>query len=163
MKIVKKVGLLLLAIFVLLQAFRPTKNNTAKKENNISTQYPVSTEVAQIFTKACNDCHSNQTTYPWYAEIQPLGWWLADHVKDGKRHLNFDEFATYRVAKQYHKLEECIDEVKDGAMPLESYTAIHKEALLTEAEKNTLINWCIATRDTIKARYPADSLVLKRK
>jgi hypothetical protein len=163
MKIVKKLLLVLLIAFVVLQAFRPEKNTSGKKENDIATQYPVPTEVQQILTKACNDCHSNKTNYPWYAEVQPLGWWLADHVKDGKKHMNFNEFASYRVAKQYHKLEECIDEVKDNAMPLESYTAIHKNAKLTEEEKTVLINWCTMVRDSIKARYPADSLVLKRK
>ncbi|WP_227651786.1 heme-binding domain-containing protein, partial [Klebsiella pneumoniae] len=64
-------------------------------------------------------------------------------MKDGKRHMNFNEFLTYKVAKQYHKLEECIDQVKDNEMPLESYTAIHKNAKLSEEEKNTLINWCV--------------------
>jgi hypothetical protein len=163
MKIAKKLLLVVLIACLLLQAFRPEKNKSGKKENDITTQYPMSTEVEQILVKACNDCHSNQTNYPWYAEVQPLGWWLADHVNDGKKHLNFNEFANYRVAKQYHKLEECIDEVKDNAMPLESYTNIHKQAKLSEQEKTVLINWCTMVRDSIKARYPADSLVLKRK
>ncbi|MEQ1623916.1 MAG: heme-binding domain-containing protein, partial [Sediminibacterium sp.] len=82
---------------------------------------------------------------------------------DGKRHLNFNEFNKYRIAKQYKKLEECIEEVKDGEMPLESYTIIHKNAILTEAEKTTLTNWCMTVRDSIKAKYPADSLVLPKR
>lgn len=142
MKMAKKILLVLLIIFVILQAFRPEKNNSGKKENDISKKYPVSPAVEQILAKACNDCHSNNTNYPWYAEVQPVGWWLADHIKDGKRHMNFNEFSTYKVARQYHKLEECIDQVKDSEMPLESYTAIHKNANLSEEEKNTLINWC---------------------
>lgn len=163
MKMAKKILLVLLIIFVILQAFRPEKNNSGKKENDISKKYPVSPAVEQILAKACNDCHSNNTNYPWYAEVQPVGWWLADHIKDGKRHMNFNEFSTYKVARQYHKLEECIDQVKDSEMPLESYTAIHKNANLSEEEKNTLINWCVLVRDSIKARYPADSLVIKKK
>jgi hypothetical protein len=77
--------------------------------------------------------------------------------------MNFNEFDGYRIAKQYKKLEECIKEVKEGDMPLSSYTIIHKDAILTDAEKQTLFNWCEVIRDSIKARYPADSLVIKKK
>lgn len=155
--------LALLVILLLMQAFRPTKNLSANTENDISVSYAVPTEVKTILAKACNDCHSNKTEYPWYANIQPAAFWLNDHVVDGKRHLNFNEFNKYRIAKQYKKLEECIDEVKDGEMPLESYTIIHKNAILTEAEKTTLTNWCLTVRDSIKAKYPADSLVLPKR
>jgi hypothetical protein len=163
MKLFKKIMLALLVILLVLQAFRPTKNLSANTENDISVSYAVPTEVKTILAKACNDCHSNKTEYPWYANIQPVAFWLNDHVVDGKRHMNFNEFNKYRIAKQYKKLEECIDEVKDGEMPLESYTMIHKNAILTEAEKTTLTNWCLTVRDSIKAKYPADSLVLPKR
>lgn len=163
MKLFKKILLALLIIFVVMQAFRPTKNLSANTENDISVSYPVPDEVKTILAKACNDCHSNKTEYPWYANIQPAAFWLNDHVVDGKRHLNFNEFNKYRIAKQYKKLEECIDEVKEGEMPLESYTIIHKNAILTEPEKITLTNWCLSVRDSIKAKYPADSLVLPKR
>ncbi len=159
----KKVLIALFVILLVLQAFRPEKNISGKKENDISTLYAVPAEVDQILVKACNDCHSNQTVYPWYAEIQPLAWWLDDHVKDGKKHLNFNEFASYRLAKQFHKLEEVYDEVKGGEMPLESYAVVHRNAILTNEEKDILMNWSIAVRDTMKARYPADSLIMKKK
>lgn len=163
MKLFKKILLALLVILLVLQAFRPTKNLSANTENDISVSYAIPTEVKTILAKACNDCHSNKTEYPWYANIQPVAFWLNDHVVDGKRHMNFNEFNKYRIAKQYKKLEECIDEVKDGEMPLESYTMIHKNAILTEAEKTTLTNWCLTVRDSIKAKYPADSLVLPKR
>ncbi|MBA4260051.1 MAG: cytochrome C [Chitinophaga sp.] len=159
---IKKLLLALLVVLLVLQAFRPEKNNSGKKENDISSLYPVPSNVEQILTKACNDCHSNNTVYPWYAEIQPVAWWLDDHVKDGKKHLNFNEFASYRLAKQYHKLEEVFDEVKIGEMPLESYTVVHRDAKLTEAERTVLMDWSVAVRDSMKARFPADSLILKK-
>lgn len=159
---IKKLLLALLVVLLVLQAFRPEKNNSGNKENDISSLYPVPTKVEQILTKACNDCHSNNTVYPWYAEIQPVAWWLDDHVKDGKKHLNFNEFASYKLAKQYHKLEEVFDEVKGGEMPLESYTVVHGDAKLTEAERSVLMDWSVAVRDTMKARFPADSLILKK-
>lgn len=163
MKLTKKILLGLLIVIIILQAFRPAKNESADTHNSIANQFVVSNEVRVILVKACNDCHSNHTNYPWYAEVQPVSWWLSNHVKDGKRHLNFDEFSGYRVAKQYKTLEECIEQVKQGEMPLESYTWIHKSAILTETEKQTLYNWCNNMRDSIKSRYPADSLVIKRR
>ncbi|HPH37710.1 MAG TPA: heme-binding domain-containing protein [Sediminibacterium sp.] len=159
----KKLLLVLFVILLVLQAFRPEKNNSANKENDISSLYPVPDNVEQILVKACNDCHSNSTVYPWYAEVQPIAWWLDDHVKDGKKHLNFNEFASYRLAKQFHKLEEVFDEVKGGEMPLGSYTVVHRDAKLTDAERNILMDWSVAVRDTMKARFPADSLIMKKK
>lgn len=160
---IKKIGLVVVILFVVAQFYRPAKNESGNKEKDISTVYAVPDNVQQILTKACNDCHSNSTVYPWYAAVQPISLWINDHVNDGKRHLNFNEFAGYRIAKQYKKLEECIDELKEGEMPLESYTMIHGNAKLTAEEKEALFNWCNAVRDTIKARYPADSLVIRKK
>jgi len=163
MKIFKKLLIVLLVVFVVAQAFRPEKNNSNDTSKDISNSYVVPENVKTILAKACNDCHSNNTRYPWYAEIQPVAWWINDHVKDGKKHLNFNEFDGYRIARQYKKLEECIEEVKDGEMPLSSYTIIHKEAKLSDDEKQILFTWCEIVRDSIKARYPADSLVIKKK
>jgi hypothetical protein len=159
----KKLLLALLVILLVLQAFRPEKNNSANKEKDISTLYAVPANVEQIMVKACNDCHSNNTVYPWYAEIQPLAWWLDDHVQEGKKHLNFNDFGSYRLAKQFHKLEEVYDEVKVAEMPLESYTIVHRDAKLTDEERNILMDWSLAVRDTMKARFPADSLIMKKK
>lgn len=163
MKIVKKILIGLLLILIIAQAFRPAKNISGDKMKDISVTYVVPEDVKTILAKACNDCHSNSTRYPWYSEVQPVAWWLNDHIIDGKRHLNFNEFDGYRIAKQYKKLEECIKEVKEGGMPLSSYTIIHKDAILSDTEKQTLFNWCEVLRDSIKAKYPADSLVIKKK
>jgi hypothetical protein len=163
MRTVKRILVLLLIIFLLGQIYRSPKNLSGDTSHDISKSYPVPADVNTILVKACFDCHSNKTRYPWYAEIQPVGLWLADHIKDGKRELNFNEFSSYRIAKQYHKLEECIDEVKGGGMPLWSYKTVHHDAKLTDAERGILINWCESIRDTLRAKYPADSLVTKRK
>ncbi|MFM8485102.1 MAG: heme-binding domain-containing protein, partial [Bacteroidota bacterium] len=93
-------------------------------------KYAVPENVMAVLKPACYDCHSNQTRYPWYAGIQPVAWWLAEHVNDGKRHLNFDEFTTRKIAVQNHKLEEIIEMVKEEEMPLGSYTWTHADARL---------------------------------
>ncbi len=163
MKPFKKILVLLLIVFIVIQAFRPAKNVSGENSNSIAKNYPLPEEVKTILVKACNDCHSNQTAYPWYAEIQPVGWWLGNHIKDGKRHFNLDEFSGYRIGRQYKKLQECAEQVKKGEMPLDSYTWIHKKAILTDTEKQALYNWCSMLRDTIKARYAADSLVVPKR
>ena len=160
---IKKILIGLLIALVIIQFIRPEKNLSGNTTKDITTLFPMPDSVKLIVDKACADCHSNKTTYPWYASVQPVAFWLADHVKDGKRHFNFNEFAGYRIAKQNHKLEEVIEQIKEDEMPLYSYTLIHKEAKLTDAEKATLINWCQNIMDTLKATYPADSLILKRK
>jgi hypothetical protein len=163
MKILQFIGIALLVSLLVMQVYKPERNLSAKTENDISVSYPVPDGVKTILSKACNDCHTNKTEYPWYANVQPIAWWLNDHVVDGKRHFNLNEFNKYRIARQYKKLEECIKEVKEGGMPLPSYTIMHKNAILTMDEKVALTNWCNALRDSIKAKYPADSLILPKR
>jgi hypothetical protein len=157
----KKIFIGLLIVLVAIQFIHPVKNLSGNTQKDISTLYSMPDSVKLIVNKACADCHSNKTNYPWYAKIQPVDFWLENHVKDGKRHFNFNDFASYRIGKQNKKLEECIEQIKEDEMPLSSYTLIHKEAILTEAEKNILMNWCQKIVDSIHTNYPADSLKLK--
>ncbi len=113
MKLFKTVLIVLLVILIVIQFFHPKRNIAAiKSTTDIAALYHVPENVNTILYKACNDCHSNSTRYPWYANIQPVAWWLNDHIQEGKHELNFNEFATYPVRKQYHKLEEVSDKVK---------------------------------------------------
>jgi len=148
--VVKKVVLVLLVLFVAAQFVRPAKNlSTAESPNDLAVKHAVPAEVKNLLVRACYDCHSNRTHYPWYAEVQPVGWWLAQHVKDGKEHLNFSEFGTYSVKRSVSKLEQISDEVSQHAMPLPSYTWGHPEARLTSAEVKQLTDWADALRDEI--------------
>ncbi|MFM2360503.1 MAG: hypothetical protein RLY16_2496 [Bacteroidota bacterium] len=161
----KKLGWVLLILVVAIQFFRPEKNihpETSAVAKDISTLYPVPDKVKDILKTSCNDCHSNNTAYPWYSNFQPVAWWLNDHVQEGKRELNFNEFAGYRLRKQYHKLEEIVEQVKEGEMPLKSYTLVHGNAKLTEDQKYTLTAWSEALLDSMRAHYPIDSLQKKK-
>lgn len=157
MKFVKLFLYLLLGAFVVIQFFRPKKNINKGPEataSNISKIINVPENINGILVKACNDCHSNNTKYPWYANIMPVGWVLSNHVKEGKKELNFDEFATYSPRRQKKKLEEVADEVKEGKMPISGYKKLHKEARLTEEEKTALINWATEAGNAIVAPAP---------
>jgi len=161
----KKILIGLLVVLVLIQFFRPEKNNSNDLTLDVSTKYKVPEDVSQILRVACNDCHSNKTNYPWYSQIQPVAWWLNDHVTEGKEHLNFSNFTQLPIAVQNHKFEEVIEVIDENEMPLESYTylGLHPEAKLTEDQKTALKTWAREQMDLLKQTYPADSLVMKRR
>lgn len=159
----KKIFLFFLLALIVIQFIHPKKNQTQGVQvNYIGTVYTVPDDVKTILAKACNDCHTNNTSYPWYTNIQPVDWWMNNHVNDGKKELNFDEYTNRNLRFQYHKMEEIAEMVKEGEMPLDSYTWMHKDAKLTEAEKTKLISWADAIRNSMKVRYPIDSLVRKK-
>ena len=149
---IKKILLALGIILIVIQFIKPEKNiSTGVQSNTISTKYNVPNTVNQVLTVACKDCHSNNTVYPWYSNIQPVAWWLNDHVKEGKRKFNLDEFTTYSLKRQDHKLEELIESQEDHWMPLKSYTWLHRDAALTAAQRTVLVNWANITRKQIQS------------
>ena len=139
---VKKVlGALLMVVFV-MQLLQPTKNvMEGVSENDISKVYAVPVDVQNVLTQKCYDCHSNNTHYPWYIHIQPIGWWMASHIKDAKDELNFSEFKTYNEKRVSRKLAEIVEEVTEGSMPLKSYVWLHSEANVTAAETKAISDW----------------------
>lgn len=161
----KKIIIALLVILVVLQLVpKPTPNvSTTASVNDITSAHTVPQDVQQVLKTSCYDCHSNNTTYPWYSKVQPVAWWLGRHVSEGKQGVNFSEFAGYRPYRQYHKLEEIAEQVEEGEMPLSSYTLIHTDAKLSDAQKSSIVSWAKAAMDSMKAKYPADSLVRPKK
>lgn len=158
-KVLKTLGWILLVGFIVVQFFRPAKNVQAGvSPYHISTRFSIPADVNTILEKACNDCHSNNTRYPWYYNIQPVGIWMNNHVIEGKNGLNFSEYTNRRLRYQYHKMEELIELVNEGGMPLDSYTWTHGDARLRPEEKTKLVNWAESIIDTLEAQYPMDSL-----
>jgi Haem-binding domain len=159
----KKILIFLLIVLVIMQFFRPKKNIAAgTSANNIASVYSTPQDVKQLLQVSCNDCHSSNTRYPWYAEVQPVALWLKNHIDEGKRQLNFDDFATYTLRRQYNKMEEVIKLVKSDEMPLNSYTWIHKDAILSAEQKQKLITWAEGIRNQMQQKYPMDSLIKKK-
>lgn len=159
----KKIFIVLLVALIIIQFIHPKKNKAKGEQiNYIGNAFNVTNEVKAILAKACNDCHTNNTNYPWYINIQPVDWWMNHHVNDGKKELNFDEYINKNLRFQYHKMEEIDEMIKEGEMPLDSYTWIHNDAKLTEEEKITLMNWADGIRESMKAKYPLDSLIRKK-
>jgi hypothetical protein len=164
MKRFKKVLWFLLVVVVVIQFFHPQKNiSTIPSEKHISKMFAVPEDVKGILNKSCADCHSNNTRYPWYVHVQPVDWWMNGHVHDGKEELNFDEFASYSLRRQFRKFEEISDQVNEEEMPLASYTLIHHDAVLSRDQKEVILRWSENMQNEMKAKYPADSLKRKQR
>lgn len=147
MKLVKKAAIFLLISFVVMQFFRPEKNiGDATHASFFETETHPGDEVLIVLQNTCYDCHSDHTRYPWYNQIAPVNYWLDDHIDHGKGHLNFSDWDSYSAEKKDHKLEEIIEEVKKGKMPLEEYTWTHAEARLTPQQKQAVTDWALRTR-----------------
>lgn len=152
MKYIKKIILALLIVFVAIQFIQPAHN---KSEQVLATDfaniYSIPDSVQTILQAACYDCHSNNTNYPWYANIQPMAWVMADHIKKGKEDLNFSEFDKYARRRKISKLKSIGNQIKDDAMPISSYKLIHKNARLSKGQKKLIIDWMSKTADSLSS------------
>jgi len=150
MKVVKIITIVLLVAFVGIQ-FMPTTRN--QSDSVPSTDFMLVNNVPENIQKklqvSCYDCHSNNTQYPWYNQVQPVAWFLEDHIKEGKAELNFNEWDSLSNRRKKSKLRSIIKQIESDEMPLYSYTLIHKDASFSEAEKQELIRWIEQLKDSI--------------
>lgn len=139
----KKISLVAAVVVVAMQFIRPARNLSAAPpgKDDLATLYPPPPEVRHLLEVACYDCHSNNTRYPWYTNVQPVGWWLKSHIDEGKDKLNFSEFGTYSLNRQGKRFGAIADQLTDRTMPFPSYTWIHRDAVFTAAQNLALIEW----------------------
>ena len=148
---IKNMLTVLLLLFIGIQFIDVKKNISQDRSANAIENYEeVPAKALSILKTSCYDCHSNNTIYPSYSKVQPVKWWLADHVNSGKRHLNFDEFNSYSREKKLEKLDEIVETVKEGEMPLASYTVIHQDAKLSASDISEIEKWVNETRRDVK-------------
>ena len=153
MKRFKKILLALLIVFIAIQFIQPARNRSGQVLNSdIRKTYSIPENVLDILKASCYDCHSNNINYPWYFRIQPFGWLLARHIRKGKSQLNLSEFASYTSRRRISKLKAIENSIKDGTMPLWSYTLLHKNAKLSKEEKALLVDWIIKTKDSLMSK-----------
>ena len=141
-KILKWTAIALAVVFAALQFIRPARTNPPVDESRtISAHTRITPEVATILDRSCNDCHSNQTRWPWYSNVAPVSWFVVNHVNDGRREMNFSDWAQYSQDERERYLKKICLEVKQGAMPLRSYLRLHHEAKLSSDDLKTLCDW----------------------
>ena len=153
MKIIKKTLVFLLILLMVMQFFGPDKNEgeLATLVTFIEETNPPE-EVHAILKTTCFDCHSNVTKYPWYNSITPVNYWLEEHIKDGKKHLNFSNWSSYSLKKKEHKMDELHEEVAEGEMPLNSYKWTHADANLTQDQIDAVVTWAKEVQQNYKAQ-----------
>ena len=147
MKILKKIVLALLVVFVIMQFFGPEKNegDLSSVDAFFADTNPPK-DVKEILKNTCFDCHSSHTRYPWYNNITPVNYWMADHIEHGSKHFNVSKWADYSIKRKDHKFDELIEMVEDKEMPLPSYTWTHGDAKLTDAQITSVLTWAKQVR-----------------
>ncbi|MDF2191657.1 heme-binding domain-containing protein [Paraflavitalea sp. CAU 1676] len=143
----KRLAIFLL-LFIAIQLLpSPPRNHTEARQSfsMLSPRFMTDT-VAALLQSACNDCHSNNSRYPWYTAVQPVAWYTARHITKGKEALNFDELLRYSTKKQISKLESIAEQLNDGRMPLKSYTLIHRDARLSGEQTALIMRWADSLR-----------------
>jgi hypothetical protein len=151
-KITKWVVIVVACLFILLQFKRPARTNPVSETSlSIEAHTQMAPQVKEILDRSCRDCHSNNTEWPWYTNVAPVSWWIADHVNEGRKQLNMSEWSKLDKIRQDKKLRQICDEVEDGAMPLSSYLPLHPKAKLLDQDKKTLCDWTAAERERLSA------------
>src|SRR5687768_1783980 len=152
MKRKTKIIIGVLIVVILIQFIKPGGNyGNAFGRNDFTHEMHVPDSIIRILKVSCFDCHSNHTNYPWYAQTNPVYWWLNHHVTEGKRELNFTEFATYTLKQKDKKLAEIAEQVQEHEMSLPSFTLIHTDAKLNEQQVNALVQWSKSARKEIRS------------
>ena len=150
MKIVKVIVLILLVVFIGIQ-FIPTERNQSEivPETDFLLVNNTPKNIEKLLLVSCYDCHSNNTEYPWYNKIQPAAWFLEDHIKEGKKELNFSEWDDYSNRRKNSKLKSIISQIRDEEMPLFSYTLVHGDAVFSESEKELVIDYMMGIKNSL--------------
>ena len=150
MKLVKKLTLSFLGLLGAVQFIQPKQNKSDKiLSTDITLVHEIPVEVLSILNTSCFDCHSNNSNYPWYTYVQPVGWLINKDIQKGKSQLNLSEFGGYSQRRQNSKLISIQNRIKDGTMPMHSYIRMHRNATLSENEKKLLLDWISSITDTL--------------
>jgi hypothetical protein len=139
-------------IAVVAQFVRPDRTNPETDPSlSIRNDSLLTPAVLSLLERACFDCHTNETIWPWYSNITPVNFLVVRDVSEGRKHINLAEWSSQPVARRASMLERMYDEVSDGNMPLPPYLLFHPEASFSEEEKTQLLDWLASTQDSLMA------------
>ena len=132
---VRSVAVALVVITTAIQFVRPARTNPLVDPSHaLAELQPVPAHVTAVLDRACRDCHSNNTRWPWYSQVAPVSWWVIDHVNHGRSHFNYSDWARYPAADRARLLKNSCDLVREDSMPLPSYRWMHRRARLSKAD-----------------------------
>jgi len=137
-----KLSVITIATFVAIQLIpTPNLNISSENPNDLFLNETVPESVSTLLKNSCYDCHSQETTLPWYQEVAPVKWLVNGHILEAREHLNFSEWNTLSKAEKAEALDDISDVVSEEEMPLKSYTLLHNEAKLTPKDRDVIVNW----------------------
>ena len=150
MKILKYALYAIIAVFFLLQ-FVPNElpENNSDMTNDIVLNTGAPEEIKLILQKACYDCHSNQTHYPWYSYVAPVSWLIAEDTRHGREELNLSDWGSLNKRKKIRTLGDIAEEVEERKMPLKIYTLVHRDAILSDQEIDAISSWAKSLSESI--------------
>ena len=130
-----------------IQLIRPARTNPpTDPARTLKARLQLPEEVGRVLDRACRDCHSHETRWPWYSNVAPVSWLLVDHVNHGRRHVNFSDWASYSAAEADKRISEMCEQVREGEMPMTSYLWLHDEARLAKDDVDTICKWSAESR-----------------
>jgi hypothetical protein len=134
---------LMLALIVFGSSLSRTQNGqVSRKANDYRNVEPFrGSEVGNTLARACGDCHSNQTSFPWYGHVAPVSWWIKSHIREGREELNLSEWMRYSPLERHNELESICGVISNGRMPPASYWVLHPESRLEAQDKKVICAW----------------------
>lgn len=149
-KITNIIGIILGIVFLAIQSVQPERTNPPfDPSQTMFVDLQVPPHVSSLFERGCKDCHSNETSWPFYAYVAPVSWLVSHDVTEGRKHFNMSEWGKYSVNRKIQKLSGIFQAINDKSMPLPKYIPLHPAANLTDAERDTLAQWAQTTAEKI--------------
>ena len=140
-------GILLIAAAAAIQLVRPARTNPATDPaRTLAANVAMPDDAASVLARACRDCHSNDTRWPWYSHVAPVSWFVIDHVNHGRRHFNYSDWTRYDADERERLLKNVCSLARKGEMPLASYRWMHYDARLSDEDVRALCEWAEAPR-----------------
>ena len=139
-KSLKTSAFIIIAVLFLAQAIRIDRSNQP-----VRADLSADPAIHSVLRRACYNCHSNETSWPWYSGVAPVSWLVGSDVEEGRQHVNFSEWGNYDQGTQSHKLRGIAEELQKGDMPPWYYTIVHTESRLSTAERDQIVNWALET------------------
>jgi len=146
-------AIVVLAIGLGIQVIRPAMTNPPVDPiRTIAAHVPIPADVAATLDRSCGDCHSNRTRWPWYDRLAPASWLVTNHVNDGRRAFNLDDWNAHGRGRQTPPIDHVCRDVRNGDMPLWSYLLIHRGARLSDADTQAICAWADAAAAEIAGK-----------
>ena len=145
-----RIAVALIVLFALAQVVRPERSNPpVDPAKTLQATTPVPPQVSAVFARSCQNCHSSLTEWPWYSQIAPVSWLIADDVNDGRRELSLSAWGEYNDRRKARKLQEICEQVEQHKMPIAGYVFMHPQARLNDADRRAICDWTAARRATL--------------